>query len=180
MPLIIKKIVHISDNGTDYHRYVFNLEEPTQLNYAVGEFQGLIPENAMLQNDNKYLINYPLFNKARNAKIIEKVESQGLLYLSLKPKQVLNKIFVEPKFIDIDVYYGENNLIYSFYNGSDNNLLSLTLSVNDDNENVYSKIKANSTDIEWRQYFIKKATDFPNSITNPTKLQIREYRLLIK
>jgi excisionase family DNA binding protein len=175
MPLRIKKIIHIADNKINYHRFVYNFPEETHLNYAAGNFQDLIPKNGIIENDNNYLVKYPIFNSVGNAKIIEKIGPKGLLYISLRPNQVLSKIYVEPSSIDIDIYYGEDSLIYSFYNGGDSDLIALTLSVSDDSENVFSKIKANSNDIEWRKYFIKKATNFPSSITNPEKLQIREY-----
>ena len=129
MPLRIKKIIHIADNKINYHRFVYNFPEETHLNYAAGNFQDLIPKNGIIENDNNYLVKYPIFNSVGNAKIIEKIGPKGLLYISLRPNQVLSKIYVEPS----------------------------------------------SIDIEWRKYFIKKATNFPSSITNPEKLQIREY-----
>ncbi len=98
-----------------------------------------------------------MFNQARNAKIIESIGVNGLIYLELQPNQILNEIYLEPDNVISDILYGDRTLIYSFYNSSNNNTISLTISSAEDTHNAYSKIKAHATDLEWRQYFIKQA-----------------------
>ena len=152
-----KKIIHYHDNGNNYNRLVFEPKIENQMEYAVGDFGRLVPKEAKLKYDEGLEVDRPLFNGAGNTRIVEQIGGIGLLYLELQPELVLNEIFVEPDDIVVDVYYGTNALIYGFYNASDSNVISLNLSITSDIHNAFSKIKSHSTDLEWRQYFIRQA-----------------------
>lgn len=69
----------------------------------------------------------------------------------------MNEIFVEPDSVSVYIYYGNETLVYGFYNVGTNNVIALTLSVTYDIHNAYSKIKAHAIDLEWRQYFVRQA-----------------------
>ena len=47
-------------------------------------------------------------------------------------------------------------MIYSFYNPTRKNTISITASIEKDSQ-IYSKVKSDPTDIYWRQYFIRVA-----------------------
>ena len=157
MPYPVKKFIQYCDNGDNYHRLAHDSAENYHFEYGVGDFGSLIPKEAKLKYNEGLGVAMSLFNSAGNTKIIDDVGSLGLLYLELKPNMVLNEIFVEPDEIVVDIYYGDSALIYSFYNPGNSNTISLNLSVTIDAHNAYSKIKAHSSDLEWRQYFIRQA-----------------------
>ncbi len=49
-------------------------------------------------------------------------------------------------------------MIYSFYNSTRRNAISITASIEIDRQ-VYSKIKSDLSDIHWRQHFVRLAMD---------------------
>lgn len=157
MPMLVEKIIHIRDLGSHYNRLEFEFSEPKNIEYTPGVFKSIVPEDSILKYDVELDVNVSLFNQAGNTKIIETIGEHGLLYLELQSGQFLNEIFVEPDNVFSDIIYGKKSLIYSFYNSSGNETISLSLSSAKDTHNAYSKIKAHSTDLEWRQYFIKQA-----------------------
>lgn len=157
MPYLVKNIIHYRDYGKHYHRLQFERDFSQQMEYKVGNFGNLVPSDAKLKYDKELDVEFPLFNKVKNTKIIEKIGQKGVLYLELQKGYLLNEIFVEPDTISVDIYYGDGTLVYGFYNAGTNDVIALTLSVKDDIHNAYSKIRAHSTDLEWRQYFIKQA-----------------------
>jgi len=157
MAILVEKIIHIRDYGSHYNRLEFEFCEPKNIEYGSGVFKGIVPEDARLKFDVDLDLKFPLFNEARNAKIIESIGRNGLLYLELQPNQILNEIYLEPYNIISDILYGDGTLIYSFYNSSDDYTISITISKTEDTHNAFSKIKAHATDLEWRQYFIKQA-----------------------
>jgi len=162
MAILVNKIIHIHDCGAHYNRLEFENPKSIHIDHSTGDFGRLVPPSAKLKLNEPLDFKISLFNKAGNAKIIEDIGQNGLLYLELKKGAILNEIFVEPDSIFTDVRYGNDSLIYSFYNSGANDHISLSLSVELDNQNAYLKIKANKTDLEWRQYFIKKALRKPN------------------
>ncbi len=157
MPYLVKNIIHYRDFGKHYHRLQFGNDIPQRIEFKVGVFGSLIPSAAKLKYEKELDVDFPLFNKAKNTKIIEKIGQQGVLYLELQKGYLLNEIFVEPDSVSVEIYYGAGTLVYGFYNASTNDVIALTLSVKEDIHNAYSKIRAHSTDLEWRQYFIKQA-----------------------
>lgn len=71
--------------------------------------------------------------------------------------------------------------IYSFYNPTRRNHISITASSEKDNENVYSKLKSDLTDIYLRKYFIKLAKkDFDKFLENmPKQKEIKEEKSIL-
>ncbi|MBT8378233.1 MAG: helix-turn-helix domain-containing protein, partial [Ignavibacteria bacterium] len=50
-----------------------------------------------------------------------------------------------------------DTLIYSFYNPTRRNSISITAAIEKDTEGVYSQIKAEPNDLIWRHYFVQRA-----------------------
>ena len=58
----------------------------------------------------------------------------------------------------VDIYFGaKDTLIYSFYNPTRRNTISITAAIEKDTEGVYSQIKAEPDDLIWRHYFVQRA-----------------------
>ncbi len=69
-----------------------------------------------------------------------------------------SNLVVEPDDVVVDIYIGpKDTLIYSFYNPTRRNIISITASIEKDTENVYAKLKSDLSDIHWRQYFVRLA-----------------------
>ena len=51
----------------------------------------------------------------------------------------------------------KETLIYSFYNPTRRNNITITAASEKDKDNVHSKLKSDPTDIYWRQYFVRLA-----------------------
>jgi len=88
----------------------------------------------------------------------------------------------------VDIYIGrKDSLIYTFYNPTRRKHIAITASIEEDKENVYTKLKSDLKDIYWRQYFVRVAmikideektkTEFP---LNMTADEVAEYLQLGK
>ena len=187
MSISIKKMIYQRDHGDYYENIEFLLDEVVQFPYVAGEFQSLVPENSQVNKKNTRLIRKPLFNKAGLTKRIINIEPSGLYFLELLPGYKLGHVYVEPEEIIMDIFHGGNakTLIYSFYNPTNRNTISITASSEKDSENIFNKIYSNPTDVILRQYFIKKSLKDSaldsNQIISPnypelmTAAQIAEY-----
>jgi hypothetical protein len=100
----------------------------------------------------------PLFNEKGLGKLIPDVGPKGIYFLELRPGLKLKQLFVDPDEIVVDIYIGdEDKLIYSFYNPTRRNFISITAAIEKDTEEVYSQIKAEPEDPIWRHYFVQRA-----------------------
>ena len=160
MPQLVKQIIQYRELTSKVHsRQIWNLNEPVVHQYAVGnELDNLVPPSANMDVDLTDNYEEPLFNRKNHLKIMEQVGQYGLLHIQLMPKKFLKSIFVEPDSIAVDLILAENGaLIYEFYNPSPVQSITVTATGAEDKENIYSKIKSNQEDLEYRQYFIRKA-----------------------
>jgi len=190
MPYVVKNIIHYRDFGNHYHRLHFESKTLQRIDFNVGVFGSLIPSGVKLKYNDELDVEVPLFNKAKNSKIIEEIGQQGLLYLELQKGYLLNEIIVEPDSVSVDIYYGNETLVYGFYNVGANKVIALTLSIVEDTHNAYSKIKAHSIDLEWRQYFVRQALLNPGvkkiQVSDPiirelmTQVQLADYMQVSK
>ena len=160
LPQLVKKVIQYRELTSKAHsRIVWDIDEPVVHQYAVGDaLDNLVPPSAKVNTDLSANYKEPLFNKKDHLKIMEHVGQYGLLHIQLMPKKYLKSIFVEPDSIAVDLILAENGaLIYEFYNPSPVQSITVTATGAEDKENIYSKIKSNQEDLEYRQYFIRKA-----------------------
>ncbi len=160
MPQLVKKVIQYRELTSKAHsRLVWDIDVPVVHQYAVGDaLDNLVPPSAKIDTDLSENYKDPLFNKKNHLKIMEYVGQYGLLHIQLMPKKCLKSIFVEPDSIAVDLILAEGGaLIYEFYNPTPIQSISITATSAEDKENVYSKIKSNPEDLEYRQYFIRKA-----------------------
>jgi len=126
---------------------------------VAGKLQELVPkEHQYGKQSSLELSTSPLFNESGLGKFIPEVGPKGIYYLELRPGHKLKQLVVEPDDVYVDIYIGpKDTLIYSFYNPTRRNTISITASIEKDDENVYAKLKSDLSDIHWRQYFIRSA-----------------------
>lgn len=151
-----------------HRRQTFILNEEMDFPYFAGSLKVLLPPTMKHDLVEDFHKDNKLFNADGLSKIILSIGSMGLYYLILRPKFKIEKLFVEPDQVVVDIYYGEkNNLIYSFYNPTRRDSISITASIQKDDTDIYSKLKSNPTDIYWRQYFIRVALNNIDTVHSP-------------
>ena len=165
MPQLVKQVIQYREHTDKTHsRLVWELDEPVIYQYAVGEpLPNMVPANSKVHIDKSETFEVPLFNKRNHTKIVDPLGQHGLLHIQLMPGKFLESIFVEPAGISIDLLLANNGaLIYEFYNTSLAETISITTTCATDKSNIYSKIKMNPDDLEYRQFFIRKALKVPS------------------
>ncbi len=159
MPYKLNKIIFQRDNIQDYETHTHPLDTEIDFPFVAGKLQELIPKEHQYGKKSRLeLSTIPLFNESSLTKLIPEVGSKGIYYLELRPGHKLKQLVVEPDDVYVDIYIGpKDTLIYSFYNPSRRNTISITASIEKDTEGVYSQIKAEPDDLIWRHYFVQRA-----------------------
>ncbi|MBT8381141.1 MAG: helix-turn-helix domain-containing protein, partial [Ignavibacteria bacterium] len=147
------------DNIHFYESHIHPLNTEIDFPFIAGKLQELIPKEHQYGNKSHLeIIEQSLFNESNLAKIVPEVGPKGIYYLELRPGHKLKQLVVEPNEVVIDIYIGpKDTLIYSFYNPTRRNSISITAAIEKDTEGVYSQIKAEPNDLIWRHYFVQRA-----------------------
>jgi len=163
MPTPINKIVHYKNAEKTYAHNIYDLKEEYMLPYAAGDYQILAPEGGLIRSlESRGFCDQPLFNSAGFCNIMEQLGKHGALYIELQPGKMLSEIHVEPDGLMVDLLITKDGgLLYQFYNASSHDAVSVKVKIADDKDGIYSKIKAHSDDLEYRQFFLKKALKKP-------------------
>lgn len=187
MPVLINKIIRYKNADHTYAHNIYDLEKEHLLPYAAGDYQILAPEGGLKRSaESRGFCDQPLFNNAGFCNIIEKLGNKGALYIELQPGKMLSEIHVEPDGLMVDLLITKDGgLLYQFYNASNQAEVSVKVKIDDDKDGIYSKIKTHSDDLEYRQFFLKKAlkkpgvekikepkVEYPDLMTNK---QVAEY-----
>lgn len=172
MPYKLNKIIFQRDNIRDYETHTHPLDTEIDFPLVAGKLQELIPEKHQYGKKSKLeLSTTPLFNESGLTKLIPEVGPKGIYYLELRPGYKLKQLIVEPDDVVVDIYIGaKDTLIYSFYNPTRRNHISITASSEKDKDSVYSKLKSDPKDIYWRQYFVRVAMDIVDIKKGDTKI----------
>jgi hypothetical protein len=159
MPYKLNKIIFERDNIKDYETHTHPLDTEIDFPFVAGKMQELIPKEYQYGKKSRLeLSSDPLFNESGLAKLIPEVGPKGIYYLELRPKHKLKQLIVDPEDVVVDIYIGpKDTLIYSFYNPTRRNTISITAAIEKDTEGVYSQIKAEPNDLIWRHYFVQRA-----------------------
>lgn len=184
MQFSIKNVLVYSDAITKYFVEEFTYKNEVPFQFFSSEMRELVPrENSFALP--VISVEVPLFNGSGYGKIVSSCGHKALVFLLLRSEYYFETIITEPDDVIIDIYYGETGLIYSFYNASNRNSITLTLKIKEDIEGVYRKIKAHPEDLNWRQYFVRKALQrtgtsslvapIKNLPENMTAEQVAEY-----
>ena len=156
MPYKLNKIIFDRDNINDYETHTHPLDTEIDFPFVAGKLQELIPKAHQYGKKSRLeLSTSPLFNESGLEKLIPEVGPKGIYYLELRPGHKLKQLVVDPDDVVVDIYIGvKDTLIYSFYNPTRRKSIAITAAIEKDDEGVYLKLKANPSDIRWRQYFI--------------------------
>ena len=165
MPYKVKRIVVEIDYQDNHLQQIFEVDHEIDYPYIVGEEQSLIPDDAVMTNfrdseDPQMYYETPIFNAAGLTKRTVEVGKNGLYYLFVRPDHKLDTIIVEPDEVVSDILYtpvATKGLIYSFYNPTASENITVIAHISKDDEEIYQKIKADPDDIIYRQYFIRRA-----------------------
>lgn len=166
MAIQVKKIIHQRDYTERYHSVEFNFDEEVDYPYLAGKIQPSIPDKAKLDTSKRMVVEQSLFNQSGLTKIVADIGPKGLYILELRPEHKLKTLIVEPDEVVVDLFFGAGELegkigiktlVYSFYNPTRRNHITITASIEKDTEDIYSKLKADPENIIWRQYFIRRA-----------------------
>jgi excisionase family DNA binding protein len=158
MPYKLNKIVFERDNIIDYETHTHPLDTEIDFPFVAGKLKELVPlELQYAKKSRLELSTSPLFNESGLTKLIPEVGPKEIYYLELRPGHKLKQLVVEPEDVVVDIYIGaEDTLIYSFYNPTRRNTISITASIEKDSQ-VYAKLKSDLSNIHWRQFFIRSA-----------------------
>jgi excisionase family DNA binding protein len=159
MPYKLNKIIFQRDYSWGYETYTYDLNAEIDFPYVAGMLQELVPKDkSQIRKYKPEISDDLLFNEKGLTKLIPEVGPKGIYYLELRPSYKLKQLFVEPDDVVVDIFIGsEETLIYSFYNPTRRNFISINASLEKDKENVFTKIKSDLTNIYWRRYFIRRA-----------------------
>lgn len=159
MPYKLNKIIFQREWDWGYETFTYDLNTEIDFPYIAGKLNELVPKDSSQIKQYKPEVNdTPLFNKSGLTKLIPEIGPKGIYYLELRSGNKLKQLIVEPEDVVVDIYIGaKDTLIYSFYNPTRRNAISITASSEKDDENIYSKLKSDLSDIIWRKYFIKCA-----------------------
>jgi len=159
MPYKLNKIIFQRDHDWGYESHTHPLNKEIDFPFIAGELQELIPQKDQFgKKSNLEISNTPLFNKSGLLSSAPDVGPRGIYYLELKPGHKLKQLVVDPEEVVIDIYIGaEDTLIYSFYNPTRRNNITIKAYIEKDTEDVYSQLKAAPGDIVWRHYFVQRA-----------------------
>ncbi|HCY75510.1 MAG TPA: hypothetical protein DHV28_06275 [Ignavibacteriales bacterium] len=159
MPYKLKKIIFQREHSWGYETYSYDLNTEIDFPFVAGRLDELVPKDyPQIKKYRPDIDDFPLFNESGLTKLTPEVGPKGIYYLELQPRYKLKQLIVEPEDVVVDIYFGaEERLIYSFYNPTRRNNITITAASEKDKDNVHSKLKSDPTDIVWRKYFIKCA-----------------------
>lgn len=159
MPYKLKKIILQREWDWGYETFYYDLNIEIDFPYVAGKLNQLVPKDSThIKKHRPDVDDFPLFNESGLTKLTPEVGPKGIYYLELRPGYKLKQLIVEPEDVVVDIYIGaEERLIYSFYNPTRRNNITITAVSEKDKDNVHSKLKSDPTDIYWRQYFIRVA-----------------------
>ena len=168
MPYKLNKIIFHRDHDWGYETHTHPLNKEIDFPFIAGELQELIPKKDQFgKKSNLEISNTPLFNEKGLGKLVPDVGPKGIYYLELRPGYKLEKLYVEPDDVIVDIYFGglatldksssHKSLVYSFYNPTRRTAINISCRLINDSENIWQKIYMYPDDLYWRQYFIKQA-----------------------
>jgi excisionase family DNA binding protein len=159
MPYKLNKIIFQRDYEWGYESYTYDLNTEMEFPFAAGMLQELVPKDkSQISKYKPEISDTPLFNEKGLGKLVPDVGPKGIYYLEIRSDHKLRQLFVEPDEVIVDIYFGaKDTLIYSFYNPTRRNTISITAAIEKDTEGVHSQIKAEPDDLIWRHYFVQRA-----------------------
>ncbi len=159
----LKKVIVYYDEGGHYGIVVYDADEAFDTPYMAGEAKTLVPDQSEIKTSR--IIEEPMFNKLGDVKIMADVGHKGALIIRLRPLHRLAKIIVDPNDVIVDIYFDEESLIYTFYNPTRLEAITASMKMMPDDEGILKKLKEAPEDLQWRQYFVRRAMIRPDFVS---------------
>ena len=156
MPLLISKIIYISDHESFYHHHEFNLAKPEYFEFIGGKQVSLIPESSVMDDTIGPSVDFPLFNEHQLTFIPLNLPHNGIFYLKQRPNFTLTQIISDTEGIYVDVVTSGNRLLWYFYNNTNSEQVPLYLKEGPDTENFAMQISKNCADIKIRREIVNR------------------------
>ena len=172
MPYKINKIILQREWSWGYETFTYDLKTEIDFPFVAGKLDELVPKDyPQIKKHKPDIDDFPLFNENGLTKLTPEVGPKGIYYLELQPRYKLKQLIVEPEDVVVDIYFGaEERLIYSFYNPTRRNNITISAASEKDKDNVHAKLKSDLKDIYWRQYFIRLAQNEVDVKRSSTKV----------
>jgi len=139
--------------------------------YPVNGLHGipLIPEQIVEQYKGTHkLVNCSFVNEAGIGSINCNIGKNGLFHLILPEGKIIDQLILSKSEIDLNIYFSEKSLLYSFYNPTEVETLFLDIKIADDERKVYHTIKSNPKDITF------PSNEIDRIINSSNQKQIKE------
>ncbi len=156
----VKNIILHNDGDDFLYEVPYSSKEIIDVPYWVGEFEPLT--KGFVEGETK-ASNRSLFNKNGLAKIELTLGKNEWYLLMLKSGYMLSEVYYEPAELSFDVIVSKKFqcFIYSFYNNTHKQNISITCKQTKDEKGLFNKLINNSSDLLFRQYIIKKMLGKP-------------------
>jgi len=190
MPYQTKRFIVYFDQGTSFNRSVHELDNTEFFQLAPG--QAIYPERVKTVWKSYKPVYSPLF-VGNETSLVDDVGQYGSIYLFPEPGKILTKVRVEPKDVKIDISFfrysvpekNPDKLLYSFYNATEHDIVSIYATIAKDDDNLLGKLRSTPDDVEYRTYILKRSLsvstveDFLKEKTvypeNMTAAQVADY-----
>ena len=163
MTIIIKYDI---DSIDQVFCHTIKLPADTKILDPLGEIQNIVDER-LIESAKLEVESSPLINKNNIMKIVRELNKYDRYYLSIRAGSKLIDISSMPDNVDIDLLVNDHQFVYTFQNMSDRSFVTIRAKLVPDTENELEVIKSNLSDLEWRQYFLRKSLLNTNSINKP-------------
>lgn len=157
MSFSVQNFIYIQEleNGKKFAKYEIKNDYFIEIPYVVGDLQSFLDDKETGYKTRLTIVNKPFFNNAGIAKLKINNFSNGIYFIELREKYKISSLIIQPEEIDVDIYYNPSNrLIYSFYNNTKNDNITITVKIEIDKDDIVTKIKNSPRDIHLRKYFI--------------------------
>ena len=129
MPYLTKRFVVYFDHGDCFYRSVHELDDSEFFQLAPG--QPIYPKGVKTVWESYKPMYSPLFVDGET-NLVDDVGQYGSIYLFPDKGMILNKVLIDPKDVRIDISFfrysdpvkNPDKLLYSFYNATENDIVS--------------------------------------------------------
>ena len=146
--------------------HTINLPSDTEIMDPLGEIQYIVNKK-LIENTQLEVKSTSLANKSNIIKIIRELDKFDRYYISIRKGAKLIDISTMPDDVDIDLLISKLQFVYCFQNLSERNSITIRAKLTLDSENEFELVKSNISNLEWRQFFLRKSLLNTKSINKP-------------
>lgn len=184
----------LKEDGTEQQilRTTFQYDQEVDFPFILGETTSIFSANPFQEKNGigkVRTIKHPFINEAGFFKQVINVGEFGWYFVRLPYGMTFQSLLFQPTDLDIDLCVSDTKhlykdlkkhnekldpfdqgLLFCFYNATKSSNISITGRIVKDTRGIYSKLKANSEDLELRHYYLKSClakTVAPGEYTEP-------------